>query len=365
MGAARLLPAAGALAALVLLAVLYVTAPPAGPGTGVPGADPSPSLRATLAPTGTARNGLMAYVSGGDVWVVGPDGAEPHRLTAAPARDHDPVWSPGGTRLAYWSDPHALRVMRADGSDDLVIYDGVTGGPPVSWAPDSGQLAWGALVGNQVRGIVGVALDLPDKPWVVAEHATLPAWSPNGTAMAFVEDSTVADGPLFLSVAGIDGSDRHTITRVSYRVIDQPRWSTDGRRLAFAAGDTDGARHVYVLDLAGGFERRVSSVDGDEWDPIWSPDGRSLAFLRRASGRRVQIVQTAGSLDGTEAVTETSLGTTHITWAPDGARFLLTVQDLFGNGTDLSVVDAVSGEQAWAMRIDSTDITADWQRLAP
>jgi WD40-like Beta Propeller Repeat len=54
---------------------------------------------------GPARNGLLAYDSAGDIWVMNPDGTGQRQLTSGPERDSSPVWSRDGTRMAFWSFP--------------------------------------------------------------------------------------------------------------------------------------------------------------------------------------------------------------------------------------------------------------------
>ena len=67
-----------------------------------------------------------------------------------------------------------------------------------------------------------------------------------------------------------------------------PRWSPDGGRLAFLSdrgeapkGRKRAARNVYLLDLAGGEARQLTSFTEDCADLAWAPDGRSLAFVAR------------------------------------------------------------------------------------
>lgn len=58
---------------------------------------------------------------------------------------------------------------------------------------------------------------------------------------------------------------------------DQPRWSPDGRRVAFATY-RDGAAVIHVLDVQSGSLRTAVDRDGSSGDASWSPDGRCLAF---------------------------------------------------------------------------------------
>src|SRR5262245_48901692 len=53
-------------------------------------------------PVNLARNGLIAYDSGGDIWVAEANGTSPRRLTTDPLREFAPTWSPDGTRLVFW-----------------------------------------------------------------------------------------------------------------------------------------------------------------------------------------------------------------------------------------------------------------------
>jgi dipeptidyl aminopeptidase/acylaminoacyl peptidase len=110
-----------------------------------------------------------------------------------------------------------------------------------------------------------------------------PRVSPDGTTVAF----TVADPDLeenryarriWLTPAGeaaprpFTGPGRESL----------PRWSPDGRLLAFVATGDDGRSQVAVLPVGGGGERfEVCTADGPVTELAWAPDGRSLAFAAR------------------------------------------------------------------------------------
>lgn len=59
----------------------------------------------------------------------------------------------------------------------------------------------------------------------------------------------------------------------------QPRWSPDGARLAFVSSRDDERGQIYLIELAGGEARQLTSAPNGASDPAWSPDGASLAFL--------------------------------------------------------------------------------------
>ncbi|HKT59146.1 MAG TPA: protein kinase [Gemmatimonadales bacterium] len=65
-------------------------------------------------------------------------------------------------------------------------------------------------------------------------------------------------------------------------VEEWPAWSPDGSRLAYVA-EADGYRQIFVRTLATGEERRLTHETRDDIQPAWSPDGRRLAFVRASA----------------------------------------------------------------------------------
>jgi dipeptidyl aminopeptidase/acylaminoacyl peptidase len=59
----------------------------------------------------------------------------------------------------------------------------------------------------------------------------------------------------------------------------QPRWSPDGRRLAFVSSRDDEQGQIYLIDIAGGEAQQLTNALNGASDPAWSPDGRRIAFL--------------------------------------------------------------------------------------
>ena len=101
-----------------LLALSLITT--SAVGTTAQSPSPPDATAGVVPPIGPAGNGLIAFSSGGDIWVVDPDGSDRRQLTSAPGLEHSPAWSADGTRLAYWSQealgaPASVVVMDADG----------------------------------------------------------------------------------------------------------------------------------------------------------------------------------------------------------------------------------------------------------
>ncbi len=133
------------------------------------------------------------------------------------------------------------------------------------------------------------------RPLTAGHGDTAPAWSPDGSRLAFLRDGQV-------HVLAADGGDPRQVTDLPLGA-GAPVWSPTGERLAFTAPvdpnrggplvtrrvdyQADGAgmfgavrSQVHVLDLSSGAVRQLT--DGDHAGrPAWSPDGRTLAFTRR------------------------------------------------------------------------------------
>ncbi len=119
---------------------------------------------------------------------------------------------------------------------------------------------------------------------------TTPAWSPDGRQLVF---TGYDDGLSDLFVVNADGSDLHRLTNDKNADL-QPAWSPDGKTIAFATDrgpETDFSQlrfgnmriALYHLDN-GAIEILPHTEHGKNINPVWAPDGRSIAFVSDRSG---------------------------------------------------------------------------------
>ena len=194
-----------------------------------------------------------------------------------------------------------------------------------------------------------------------------PVWSPGGARIAFASDHPNVDGDpnrhpthLFhqqIYTMATDGSDIRRLTdAVTVTPMQPPRWSPDGRRLAFVGEWADEARSTYslhdspgifVVDADGSNLRRLTDTVSN---PTWSPSGRRIAFAKPDPGERfvgIHAIDADGAEDAQRITTVNGwranatppyLGASRawipsVAWSPGGSKILYTC------GWHLCVVD--------------------------
>jgi dipeptidyl aminopeptidase/acylaminoacyl peptidase len=120
--------------------------------------------------------------------------------------------------------------------------------------------------------------------------------------------------------------------------VSDPRIHPDGRRIAFTVTtiDPDEDRYRSSLWLWDGEVRRLTFGEGDS-SPRWSPDGQSLAFVRKGPKKDDSTQLAIMPSDGGEAriVTSFELGVQAPRWSPDGSRVLVVATEWFGEWANL------------------------------
>ncbi|WP_423142898.1 S9 family peptidase [Parablastomonas sp. CN1-191] len=113
-------------------------------------------------------------------------------------------------------------------------------------------------------------------------------------------------------------------------VANSPAVSPDGRRIAYvrAAADvmTDKAqRSLWLVDAKGGPARRVAAMAGEQAAPLWSPDGKWLAFVARAPDTRPRLMKLdPASTAAPVLIAELPERPSRLAWSPDGTLIAYT-----------------------------------------
>jgi Tol biopolymer transport system component len=117
----------------------------------------------------------------------------------------------------------------------------------------------------------------------VSHNFNDPAWSPDGTKIAFTSDQT-ANGSTQIYVMNADGTN---VTQLTNDVTDarEPTWSPNGSKIAFYADRDVTTSHIFYMNADGtGVTQITSSPTGADQAPAWSPDGTRIAFWTNEGG---------------------------------------------------------------------------------
>ena len=251
-------------------------------------------------------NGEIAYIrktSGalGEIFVMNSDGSQKGNLTGTPGiGESSPAWSPKGLGLAYQgvgSGDRRIFVLNLTSG----VSRRVSGGPFAdrfpAWSPNGKKIAYRSLrqratetgLGSADIYVVPARGGTPQLLTSLPGINTDPAWSPDGTKIAFASNS---DGNYDLYVMNADGSGVVQLTddgvgppAISNRF---PTWSPDGTGIAYTSTRLDHNEEIYVMDVSGGFVNPPSTRLTDnlviDRSPAWSPDGARIAFASRQGG---------------------------------------------------------------------------------
>jgi Tol biopolymer transport system component len=219
----------------------------------------------------------------GDAYIINADGTGLVNLTNTPNRAE---WrfnlSPDRQRIVYRAaeNPHSIWVENIDGTNPIQLTQGGISNEWPAWSPDGTKIAFcrlaeeadpDSLIGNNWDLFI---MNADGSDLRILEVLPLPvrgpiAWSPDGSRIAYSARN------LFY----IDVESKKTIqltTDIS-DLYDKPAWSPDGSQIAFSS-TRDGNREIYIIDSdSSNLVRLTDHPDIDDF-PCWSPDGRRIAF---------------------------------------------------------------------------------------
>ena len=252
-----------------------------------------------------------------------------------------PLWSKDGSQIIFSHPPSGVFVVQADGSRMWSLPPGSPMGTTISvgnfspaLSPDGSRVAYAMVVkANDSSEIVTSALDGSDLRKLTSNKAldAYPAWSPDGTQIAFYSDREVRPAYGFhLYIMDSDGSDERSLVSSSLISTRQPPvWSPDSNRIAFVARQSDptetGYDRRYIIHTVRPDGSGLTELGDAASSPVWSPDGTRIAFIRE--GEETRGLYTMDPDGSNERLlwsfdTDGRLWYNNLSWSPDGSEIL-------------------------------------------
>lgn len=347
-----------------------------------------------------------------NIWVMNPDGSNLQVLapiTAPWVSTSTHSWSPDGTKILFVSDraldgsdaqnPNGVSniwVMNEDGSNLRPLAPTTvawTYNINPAWSPDGTKIAFAS--DRAFDGSDAPNLNNSNNIWVMnadgsnlqvlspitaRAHSYEPAWSPDGSQIAFVSDRAINGSDASISTTNLwvvnsDGTNARPLAPLpgmnGFVENNHPTWSPIGNQIAFSSNrsfygfdepNSSATPNIWVIDSNGLNLRVLAPVllspflfEVPQHKPAWSPDGTRIAFNSWRLGRagNVWVVNEDGSnAHMLSPKTKPQEGVDRPSWSFDGKQIT------FASSRDLTGLDELSVNRVyniWRINSDGTN----------
>ena len=273
----------------------------------------------------------------------------------------NPVWSPNQGSIAFLAEASngtgQLKIWDRSTEDDTRVPDAPNTVSKYFWSPDSRKIAYQTDSADNTEVFV---YDFDDDKTTLlitepAGNVELGNWSGDNEWIVMRISVDGGDGIYMRSVNGVNE------VQLTDYPDSRPRFSLDGRRVAFARTQSDDSTEIYTLVVDTGDGPSSASAltddDGNETEFEWAPNGRDILYLSERDGN-AEIYSFDTDDKKTRRLTQNRVPDSNPIWSLNGKQILFRSE--VDGKNHLFTLDFKSGSQERIYEDESNIVDADW-----
>jgi Tol biopolymer transport system component len=277
---------------------------------------------------------------------------------ATPANAHFPG---SNGKIAYMAR-FDIYAVNSDGSDNTNLTPNTPDSDDTepAWSPEGTRIAFAADRDGNYE-IYTMNADGSNQVRLTHDAANdeFPTWSPDGTRIAFTRGEEFFGGELMTMKA--DGSQVQSVLRLAWRgTLAHPSWSPDGTLIAFAGPSAHFGNAIYIVKPDGsGLKRLTDPAGGADWYPDWSPDGSKIVFRHSFAGETSIWTMNPDGSGQTQIVSDS---VSHPSWSPDRTKIVLMKLGS-SDSWDIYTMNPDGSGMTPVVETGTDEVYPDWQPL--
>ena len=306
---------------------------------------------------------------GTSVWAVAVANSQERKVSSANGHVDAPSWGPGG-RIVYHVDAERASRLEVDGKpltagENAFAFRASWASPSEFYYVSDGKIRERSLTGAEARTVEFTAAlqvtrarythkrdfdsTIPRKVLGIVR----PVISPDARRVAFA-----AVGDIYVMPVG---GKPENITHDQALDTD-PAWSPDGSQLAYSSDKGGGLLQLWVRDMKTGRDRQLTHLATQPMGATWSPDGARIVFFDVDGMWRAASVSVVDVASGKVTKIHDSLfGPGIPSWSPDGKRVAVAMVSPYSKryreGTNqVLTMSATGGDDKWFVPVPNLSI---------